>query len=85
MSSGDLRLGLSFTVQPSASLRKKDCSVHVKMIGPRLIFYAAIPGMKQPFVKYCKAYDARLQSLVTSPRVIPVVEDEPTDISMLDF
>ena len=48
-------------------------------------FYAALPGMKMQFIKYCKVFETRLRSLVTSPRVIPVVEDDPTDMSIPGF
>ena len=48
-------------------------------------FYAALPGMKPAFLKYCKPFEPRLRSLVEFHRVTAVNEEEPTQISVAGF
>ena len=54
----------------------------------RLIYsqeFAGFPGIKAPFIKFCKAFEKRLRSNVPSHRVIPVNEEQPTNLDVAGF
>ncbi len=54
----------------------------------RLIYsqeFAGVPGIKAPFIKFCKAFEKRLRSSVPSHRVIPVNEEQPTYLDVAEF
>ena len=48
-------------------------------------FFATMPEMKTQFTKYCKPFEKRLCSLVTSYRVIPVNEEQSTTLDITGF
>ena len=58
-----------------------------KKCGDVLTFdlFAGVPGIKAPFIKFCKAFEKRLRSSVPSHRVIPVNEEQPTNLDVAGF
>ena len=44
-----------------------------------------VPVIKAPFIKFCKAFEKRLSSSVPSHRVIPVNEEQPTNLDVAGF
>ena len=49
-------------------------------------FYNGIADTKTQFLKYCKPYEKRLQSMVPTLRVVPSGSGEdPTTVSVLGF
>ena len=47
--------------------------------------FAGVSGIKAPFIKFCRAFEKRLRSNVPSHRVIPVVEEQPTNLDAAGF
>ncbi len=47
--------------------------------------FAGVPGTKAPFIKFCKAFETRLRASVPSHRVIPVNEEQPTNLDVAGF
>ena len=47
--------------------------------------FAGVAGIKAPFIKFCKAFERRLRTNVPSHRVIPVIEEQPTNLDVAGF
>jgi hypothetical protein len=47
--------------------------------------FAGVPGIKAPFIKFCKAFEKRLRTSVPLHRVIPVNEEQPTNLDVAGF
>ena len=45
-------------------------------------FWSSIPTLKDPFLKYCKAFQPRLSIVLRDSRIIPEVEDDPTSVKI---
>ncbi len=47
--------------------------------------FAGVQGIRNPFIKFCKAFEKRLRTSVPSHREIPDNEEQPTNLDVAGF